>query len=352
VRAGLDPDPDRVARHRAASDHLAGLDDRALAALLDAATPGGVGIGGATATLEVAGARVFAKAVPLTDRERSPARVGSTRNLFDLPGYYQYGLGSAGFGTWREIAVHERTTRWVLDGAFDGFPVVHHWRVLPRRPEPMPERDREFWIARWGGSAAVRDRLAAIDAATAAVVVVMEHVPHRLDTWLAARVAEGPHAAAAAVAFVEAGLDAATRFLTAHGIVHFDAHFGNVLTDGERLYLADFGLALAADFTLTDDERDFLDRHRDYDRCHTATQLTHWAVHTAAGVPWRDTHDYVLAHAAAGFPDLPKWAATVAARHAPVATILGTFFETLLAGDLEAPYPCDELAQAMPDRGI
>jgi hypothetical protein len=214
----------------------------------------------------------------------------------------------------------------------------------------MPDGDREFWIARWGGSAAVEARLAAIDAATAAVVVVMEHVPHRLDTWLAARVAEGPRAAAAAVAFVEAGLDAATRFLAAHGIVHFDVHFGNVLTDGRRLYLADFGLALAADFTLTGDERDFLDRHRDYDRCHTATHLTHWAVHTATGIPWRDCPGYVLEHAAAGFPDLPPWAATVAARHAPVATILGAFFETLLAGDLEAPYPADELAQAQRGR--
>jgi hypothetical protein len=348
-------DSDRVARHRAAADHLAALDDGALAALLDAATPGGVGIGGATATLDVAGVPVFAKAVPLTDRERAPGGVGSTRNLFDLPTYYQYGIGSAGFGAWREIAVHDRTTRWVLDGAFDGFPVVHHWRVLPRRPEPMTDRDREFWMARWGGSAAVRDRLAAIDGATAALVVVMEHVPHRLDRWLAAQVAEGPRAAAAAVAFVEAGLDAATRFLAARGIVHFDAHFGNVLTDGRRLYLADFGLALADDFTLTDDERDFLDRHRDYDRFHVATHLTHWAVHATTGLPWRECPGYVLEHAAAGFPDLPPWAATVAARHASVAAILGTFFDKLLAGDLETPYPADELARALlssrPDLG-
>jgi hypothetical protein len=342
---------DRAVLHRAVAGHLAGLDDRDLVALLDAATPGGPGIGGATATLDVAGTRVFAKAVPLTDREREPGAVRSTGNLFGLPTFYQYGIGSAGFGTWREITVHERTSRWVLDGAFDGFPVVHHWRVLPRRPAAMPEREREFWLARWGGSPAVRARLAAIDGASAAVVVIMEHIPLTLGEWLAARVAEGQRAAAAALSFVEDGLSAATRFLAAHATVHFDAHFGNILTDGHRLYLADFGLTLAADFTLTDDERDFLHRHRDYDRCHVATHLTHWLVHTTAGVPWRDCHAYVLAQADAGFPELPPWAATVATRHAPVATILGAFHERLLAGQLSARYPSDALAEALlPDR--
>jgi hypothetical protein len=334
---------ERVAANRAVADHLARLDDRALVALLDAATPGPPGIGGATTTFDLAGARVFAKAIPLTDRERER----DTRNLFDLPTFYQYGLGSAGFGTWREIAVHERTTRWVLDGAFGGFPVVHHWRVLPRRPEPMPERDREFFLGRWGNAPAVRARLAAIDSATNAVVVVMEHIPFTVDEWLTARVAAGPRAAAAALSFVEDGLGAATDFLAAHGIVHFDAHFWNALTDGHRLCLADFGLALSADFALTGEERDFLDRHRDYDRCLVATHLTHWLVHTTAGVPWPDCHAYVAAQAGAGFPGLPPWAATVAARHAPVATVLGAFHERLIAGDLSAAYPSEALAAAL-----
>jgi hypothetical protein len=203
-------------------------------------------------------------------------------------------------------------------------------------------------MARWGDSPAVRARLAAIHSAAAAVVVVMEYIPHTLDAWLGARVAEGPRAAAAALSFVEDRLSAATDFLATQGIVHFDAHFRNVLTDGRRLYLADFGLALAADFLLTDDERDFLSRHRDYDRCHTATHLTHWLVHTTADVAWQDCHAYVATHADAGFPGLPPWAATVATRHAPVAIILGAFHERLLAGDLSASYPSDALARALP----
>ena len=341
-------DIDRAAAYRAVAGHLASLDDQDIAALLEAATPGAPGIGGATYTFDIAGTRVFAKAVPLTDRELERDAVGSTRNLFDLPTCYQYGIGSAGFGTWREIAVHDRTTQWVLAGTFDSFPLVYHWRVMPRRPQPMPERNWEFWMARWGDSPAVRARLEAIDSAGAVVVVVMEYIPHTLDAWLGERVAEGPRAAEAALSFVVDRLDAATGFLATQGIVHFDAHFHNVLTDGHRIYLADFGLALAADFALTDHERDFLDRHRDYDRCHTATHLTHWLVHTTADVPWPDCHAYVATHADAGFPGLPPWAATVATRHAPVAVILGAFHERLLAGDLSAPYPSDALAKALP----
>jgi hypothetical protein len=55
------------------------------------------------------------------------------------------------------------------------------------------------------------------------------------------------------------------RFMRAQGMVHFDAHFHNVLTDGERHYLTDFGLALDATFDLSDAERAFLGRHMDYD---------------------------------------------------------------------------------------
>ena len=47
-----------------------------------------------------------------------------------------------------------------------------------------------------------------------------------------------------------AALCQTVTFLRQHGIVHFDAHFGNVLTDGDEFYLADFGLVLDGTFEL------------------------------------------------------------------------------------------------------
>lgn len=44
--------------------------------------------------------------MPLTDVELRPENVRSTANLFGLPTFYQYGVGSAGFGARRELAVH------------------------------------------------------------------------------------------------------------------------------------------------------------------------------------------------------------------------------------------------------
>ena len=74
------------------------------------------------------GVQVFVKKVPLTELERRSEHVMSTANLFGLPAFYQYPLGSAGFGAWRELAAHVMTTNWVLAGGYQGFPLLFGWR--------------------------------------------------------------------------------------------------------------------------------------------------------------------------------------------------------------------------------
>ncbi|MFI7135214.1 hypothetical protein ACIBQ1_56840 [Nonomuraea sp. NPDC050153] len=34
--------------------------------------------------------------------------------------------------------------------------------------------------------------------------------------------------------------------MNSRGLLHFDAHFENILTGGQRLYFADYGLAVSA----------------------------------------------------------------------------------------------------------
>ncbi|HEY8987214.1 MAG TPA: protein kinase family protein, partial [Streptomyces sp.] len=152
------PDPlhaARLAAYGAVAARLALLSDRRLGEVVAGAVPLGAGIGGRSGELDVDGTRVFVKRVPLTDVELENAR--STANVFGLPLYYQYGVGSAGFGAWRELAVHVMTTGWVLGGEYEGFPLMYHWRVLPDSP-PEGFVDEfggiEGAVAHWEGSSA------------------------------------------------------------------------------------------------------------------------------------------------------------------------------------------------------
>ena len=153
------PDPlhaARLAAYGTVSTRLSLLSDRQLGEAVAAAGPLGSGIGGRFAELEIDGTRVFVKRIPLRDVERRAENTRSTANLFGLPMFYQYGVGSAGFGAWRELAVHTMTTSWVLGNQCEGFPLMYHWRVLP--DSPAGGFAGEFGgidgaVAHWDGSA-------------------------------------------------------------------------------------------------------------------------------------------------------------------------------------------------------
>lgn len=168
----------------------------------------GVGIGGRSTLLEVDGVQVFVKRVPLTDIELHPNHVRSTANLFDLPPHFHYGIGaigSPGFGAWRELAVHEMTTDWVRSGSFPGFPLLHHWRVLPGLPQSLPAElaDVKRCVAYWGGG---RERVEALRTASASLTLFLEYLPHTLHDWFSAQLrTENAESACALVEHWRAG---------------------------------------------------------------------------------------------------------------------------------------------------
>ena len=176
----------RRGRHELVSASLADYDDAALAALLHT-TPGGpAGVGGGSSTLEVGGIPVFAKQIPLTDREL--AHPHSTANLFGLPLSCQFGMhriASPGFGAWRELAANLTITEAVLNGETESFALLHHWRVLPGRPPIAPEhRDIEAAGAQFGGAPAGRERFDQLAEAGPSLVMFFEHSPVTLADWL------------------------------------------------------------------------------------------------------------------------------------------------------------------------
>ncbi len=326
----------RRARHERLSAFLASLDDDELSALVG--TTWDVGVGGGSSVLDVEGAPVFVKRIPLTDLEL--ARPQTTANLFDLPVCCQYGVGGPSFTAWRELAANRIVTDAVLAGEAVAFPLLHHWRVLPGRPAVAAEHaDVDAVVAAWGGSPAVRARLEALAAASRSLVLFCEYIPHPVDGWLG----EDPAGKAEAVERQLAGI---VDFLRGQELLHMDGHFGNLRTDGERLYLTDFGLATSPRFELSAAERDFVRRNAAHDADYAAMRLVNWLVTTVCGVTVPPggvpaaRNAYVRRCAEEGIPDdVPPAVAGVLARHAPAAARMNGFYWRLFDGEILAEYP-------------
>ncbi|MFJ6787327.1 protein kinase family protein [Streptomyces angustmyceticus] len=336
----------RLAEHSAISTTLALHSDRGLRELVDASVPLGAGFGGKPSLLDVDGTPVFVKQVPLTDLERQPEHRRSTANVFGLPPFCQYGVGGPGFGAWRELAAHLMTTNWVLAGEYEGFPLLHHWRVLPDTATPLPEElaDVDRAVAYWGGGPEVRRRIEALRGASASVALFLEYVPQNLHDWLGVRLGAGDEAADRACAMVERELRAGVSFMNARGLLHFDAHFENILTDGRRLFFTDYGLAVSSRFALSRDETGFFERHRTYDRCYTVTQLVHRLVTELYGYGRDERDAWVRACAAGERPSgIPERAAELIARHAPLAAVMARFFRQVHGESRATPYPLEEI---------
>jgi hypothetical protein len=335
---------DRIARHDRVSAALADAGDD----LLASARPLGSGIGGSTWLLRVAGEPVFVKRIALTDVELRHEH--STADLYGLPPESHYGVGSAGGGAWRELAAHRTTSRWVHTGQCENFLLLHHWRVLPGlRREPPGRAELERDVAFWHGDPGVRRRLEALAASSTDLVLFLEHRPWNLADWLSSP---------AALDRVDEDLRTITGFLGRQGVQHFDAHFRNIVTDGERLYLTDFGLTVSPEFELADAEAEFLADHAGHDRSYVVTELVNWiATHLTdrgrGGWPHPRVRNDFVRECAAGreVPELPPRAAALLRRYAPVAAVVNDFYFALHGESRKTPYPRDEIDRLLLDAG-
>ena len=237
------------------SSQIALLDNEYLGSLF-AASESSTGWG-RNHTIDIGDSKVFVKRVPVTDSEH--ANLFTTRNLHDLPTYYNYGVGSAGFGVFRELVAHIKTTNWVLNGEIENFPLMYHYRIVPYSGEPAGvdlERD-EGYVEYWGGNANIGKYMLDRRNASYELILFLEYIPHVLRPWLL----DNPDRIQWALDELRVTID----FLRKNGVTHFDAHYDNILTDGEHTYLTDFGLVLDRNYALREDEKVFFDAHTHYD---------------------------------------------------------------------------------------
>ena len=347
---------ERTARFAQISAVLALQSDEQLTRLVDEAEQLTSGIGGTTLAVEIEGIKVFAKRLRLTDLERRPENQLSTENIFELPTFCQRNVGSSGFGVGRELAANVMTTGWVLSQQLESFPLMYHWRVLEgaaaalAAAPPHELADIEGMVRYWDGSEAMGVRLKALAAATASVMIFLEYVPWNLSAWLDQQLAAGPEEMESACAMVERGLTVDIPVMNSLGLLHGDAHFGNILTDGHRLYFADLGLATSERFALSMDELSYLHHNASLDRGYVLAKWVNWLVKSWAPTVSSLQERMELVRAVAQgqalhqlIPDLPSRVAAIIRRHAPIAALINDFYVKLHSERRSVRYPRDDV---------
>ena len=142
------------------------------------------GIGGTSLQIEIDNTPIFVKKVPITDLELQSENYMSTANIFNLPMCYQYGIGSTGFGAWRELAAHVMTTSWVITGQCPNFLIMYHWRILQDTDSKIISDEEQIALYKdatyWENNASINSRLKAIALATHHTCLFLEFIPNHL----------------------------------------------------------------------------------------------------------------------------------------------------------------------------
>ena len=246
---------------------------------------------------------------------------------------------------------------------------MYHHRIMPfsgERVETPAERVAGY-VKYWGGSESVAKLWSGRVDASHEVVIFLEHFPHVLQPWLIEHQERIPD--------VIDELRATIDFLRRHGVIHFDAHFNNVVTEGERPYLTDFGLVLDEGFELSEEERAFFERHTHYDYGQVLWNVGYLlsgvfnalgdddkrAIKEKVGMgsagPLADPYGPLVENveAVAGDSRLglhPDFVAAVV-RYRPIMTLVQEFFVALRANlRKDTPFPHDELKRLLDDTGF
>lgn len=207
--------------------------------------------------IKLGNSRVFVKRIPVTDIEYN--NMFSTLNHYNLPMYYNYGVGSAGFGAFRELVTHIKTTNWVLEGEIENFPLMYHYRVVPcsdKNIETDMEKHKQY-IKYWNNNKNINQYIIDRKSSNYEIILFLEYIPYTVSEWLVKNKNK-------VTQLIDEMLKT-IAFLKKNGIIHMDIHFDNIITDGKKMFLTDFGLALDQNFDLSEKEKVFFKNNTYYD---------------------------------------------------------------------------------------
>lgn len=229
---------------------------------------------GKTLSITLDSKQIFIKRIPLTKLDLN--NTFATRNLFNLPLYFNYNIGTIGINLYREIVSHIRTTNWVLNGTMENFPLMYHHRIIPLSENKRLETDLDDYknleeyqnyLEYWGNNENVGHYVTSRVAAKHEMLIFLEHIPFTLEDWIHDNIGQ--------LATILDKMKTIIDFIRTKGMVHLDVHFGNIMISGETLYLTDFGLVLDENFDLDEKEHEFMASHSYFDYGEYITSILH-----------------------------------------------------------------------------
>jgi predicted unusual protein kinase regulating ubiquinone biosynthesis (AarF/ABC1/UbiB family) len=167
----------------------------------------------------------------------------------------------------------------------------------------------------------------------------MEHLSGTLVSRLSTEIKKGDVSADLAITQIDKEMNVVVSFMKGHGFLHFDAHFQNLLTDDKHVYFADFGLAICLEFKLSQEEKAFFDKHKNYDRYVVIANLVWSSISEATS--WDVCRDLLNEWHATGkvsTSQLPPSVQAIVKRYLPIVLKMDLFL-TGLGKDKNTPYP-------------
>jgi serine/threonine protein kinase len=217
---------------------------------------------GENTIIEINQTKIFVKSIIITDLEYKNKY--NTSNLYNLPLYYNYGIGSAGINCWRELMTHIKTTNYVLNEQCLNFPLLYHYRIIEEENKNLIEYDLEYW----NSNKNIKEYIDSKNKSKYRLLLFIEYFPNNLHNWLLENENNINIFYKQSIKIID--------FLNSNNIIHFDTHADNFIVDSNNtIYLTDFGLVLDKEFNLITDELKFYEINKYYDYGNVCT-IIYW----------------------------------------------------------------------------
>lgn len=209
---------------------------------------------------KINGYDVFMKKIPLTTLEYN--NMFDTANLYNLPIFYNYPIGSAGINCFRELTMHIKTTKWILEGKIKNFIMMYHYRIIKKKIHVINKIQKENINkkvkTKWNNNKNIKNYLMERLNASYEIIIVMEYFPITLNEWLKQDITN-------VYSYIKQ-IYPLLKFLQEQSIIHFDSHSNNFVVSKEGIiYIIDFGLVLDLKFNLTKEEIKFFHKNTMFD---------------------------------------------------------------------------------------